>query len=86
MAQQVKNMAGIHEDVGSIPGFVHKMECRSQWQLGSGVAVACSCSSDLSPSLGPSMCHGCGPKKQNKQTKNKNKTPTNINLQLNNLH
>ena len=36
--------------------------CRSQMQLGSGitvaVAVADSCSSDWTPSLGTSVCHG----------------------------
>ena len=37
-------------------------------QLGSGVAVAVawgsSCSSDLTPSLGTSICHRYGPKKE----------------------
>ena len=33
VAQQVKNLTGIHEDVGSIP-------CLPQWAKGSGVAVA----------------------------------------------
>ena len=50
--------------------------CRSQRRLGSRVAVAVavpgveadSCSSDLTPSLGTSICCGCGPKKK---TKNK---------------
>ena len=41
--------------------------CRSQMQLGSGIAVAVvltgSYSSDWTPSLGTSLCHGCGPKK-----------------------
>ena len=50
--------------------------CRSQTWLGSGVAVAVaqasSCSSDLTPSLGNSMCHGCGPKKQKKKKTKKN--------------
>ena len=35
---------------------------------GSGIAVAVawasSCSSDSTPSLGISICHGCGPKKK----------------------
>ena len=45
--------------------------CRSQTQLGSGsdvaVAVASNYSSDWTPSLGPSICCNCSPKK----TKNK---------------
>ena len=44
--------------------------CRLQTWLGSGVAmaVASSCGSDSTPSLGPSICHKCSPKKQtNKQ-------------------
>ena len=47
--------------------------------LGSGIAVAVveagSCSSDLIPGLGTSICHGYGPKKD----KNKNE-----NLQIQN--
>ena len=41
--------------------------CRSQTRLGSGIAVAVaqagSNSSDSIPSLGTSICHGCGPKR-----------------------
>ena len=33
------------------------------------VMQACSRSSDWTPSLGTSICHGCGPKKQKKKTK-----------------
>ena len=49
--------------------------CRSQTQLGSGVdvavavAVAGSCSSDQTPSLGTSICCECGPKEQKKKNK-----------------
>ena len=60
--------------VRSIPGLTQWVKdlallwCRSQTQLGSGVAVAValsgSCSSNLNPSLGTSICHGCSPKKQ----------------------
>ena len=35
MAQQVKNVTSIHEDVGSNPGL-------SQWVKGSGIAMSCS--------------------------------------------
>ena len=52
--------------------------CRSQRQLGASVAVAVvqagSCSSDWTPSLRTSICHGCGPKK----TKTKKKSPGKI--------
>ena len=40
-------------------------------RLGSGFAVAVaqasSCSSNLTPSLGTSICHKCGPKKKGKK-------------------
>ena len=51
--------------------------CRSQTQLGSDVAVAVvqagGCSSNSTPSLGTSMCCGCGPKKRPKKEKKKEK-------------
>ena len=49
VAQQVKNPAGIHEEAGLIPGlsisglrigYCPELQCRSQMQLGSRVAVA----------------------------------------------
>ena len=47
--------------------------CRSQTRLGSCVAVAVvqagSCSSDWTPSLGTSTCHGSGPRKGRKTKK-----------------
>ena len=49
----------------------HKLRCRSQTQLGSGVAVAVvqpgSCSSDSTPSLGTFICCGYDPKGQKKK-------------------
>ena len=44
--------------------------CRLQMRFGSRVAVAvpCSCSSNLTPSLGTSICHRHGPKKTDRQT------------------
>ena len=77
MVQWVKNPMSIHEDsvqsLASLPGLriqhCREVRCRSQTQLGCGIAVAVveagSCSSDWTPSLGPSMCHRCGHKKTN---------------------
>ena len=46
----------------------HELLCRLQTQLRSGVAVtvveASSCSSNVTPSLGTSICQRCSPKKQ----------------------
>ena len=58
----------------------HVLWCRSQTRLGSHIAVALAvavavsvsvasnCSSDLIPSLGTSICHGCSPKRQKKKS------------------
>ena len=55
----------------------HELWCTSQTQLGYCVAEAVvytnSYSSDLTPSLGTSMCRGYGPKIQNQE---QNKKPT----------
>ena len=52
--------------------------CRLQMLLGSGLAVTVvqtsSCSSDLTPNLGTSMCLVCGSKKQNNNNNNKIKS------------
>jgi len=49
--------------------------CRWQMRLGSCIAVAVvwagSCSSDSTPSLGTSICFGCGPKKRTKKKEKK---------------
>ena len=51
----------------------HELWYRSQKQLESHIAVAVvkasSCSSNPTPILGRSTCHGCGPKKQKKKKK-----------------
>ena len=64
-----------HEVEGSIPGLAHgsriwrccELWYRPQTRLGLAVAVAVAqaggYSSDLTPSLGTSVCRGCGPKK-----------------------
>ena len=39
VAQQVKNLTSIHEDVGAIPGLI-QLWCRLQMGLRSGIAVA----------------------------------------------
>ena len=52
----------------------HELWCRLQTQLRSHVAVAVayagSCSSASIPSLGISICHRCGPKKQKRKKEN----------------
>ena len=54
----------------------HDLWYRSQMQLRSCLAVAVrqpsNCSSDSTPSLGTSVCHGCGPRNQKKKRKKKN--------------
>ena len=51
-----------------------KLWCRAQKQIRSGVVVAVaeagSYNSDLTPSLGTSMCHGYGPKSKKKKKRN----------------
>ena len=65
MRLQVQSLASL-----SGLGIWHCRElwCRLQTWLGSGVAVAGSCSSNLTPGLGTSMCHGRGPKKKKKKS------------------
>ena len=72
----VTNRTSIHEDSGSIPdlpqGWLKIQHCcelwyRSQMRLGSWVAMEPS--SNLSPSLGISICQGCSPKKTKKREK-----------------
>ena len=47
----------------------HELWYRLQKQLRSRVAVVGSNSSDLTPSLGISICHGCSPEKQKEKEK-----------------
>ena len=73
------NLTSIHEDTDLIPGLaqclkdlvLRELWCRSQTRLRSStvvaVALAGSCSSSLTPSLGTSICHRCGPKKRGKK-------------------
>ena len=78
------NPPSVHEDTGSVPGFVQRAEdpawlgCGCRCSCGSHVAVpaeeAGSCSSDSTPGLGTSICRRCGPKRTtNRQTNTLNK-------------
>ena len=79
--QRVKNLTSIHEDAGLTPGLTqwlrilhyHELQCRSQVQLGSGMAVALaytgSCISNLTCSLETSICCKSGPKKKKQRLK-----------------
>ena len=59
MAQWVKNLTRIHEDVS----------CDVGCQCGSGVVLASSYNSNLTPSLGTSIGCRCSPKKKNKKNR-----------------
>ena len=77
------NLTGNHEVAGSILALLNGLRiqhcseqwCRLQMRLGSCVVVALAQasrnSSDQTPSLGSSICHGCGPKKKTKRQKEK---------------
>ena len=80
-AQQLTNRTRTPEDPDLIPDLTPwvgvqrcgELWCRLQMQLRSPVALVMAvpgrCSSDLTPSLGTSICLQCDPKKQKKKKK-----------------
>ena len=70
MKMQVQSLASLS---GLRIQWCHQLQCRSQIQLVSGIAMAvakaCSCSSDLTPSTGISICCRCGHKKKKRENR-----------------
>ena len=78
MVQQVKNPTSIHEDAALIPSLAQWVKDLALPPTVAQVAdvallphccgcgVGLSCNSDSTPSLGPSICCRCGPKKKKK--------------------
>ena len=61
MRMRVPSLASLS---GSGVRCCHELWCRSRSWCCCGCGVGRSCSSGLTPSLGTSIRHGCGPKKQ----------------------
>ena len=76
MTQQVRSRYGVCEGVGLIPGLTQwvkgpvlsqamvEVADGAQMGRGCGCGGGLSCSSDLIPSLEPSICHQCSLKKE----------------------
>ena len=69
-------LSGLRICIAGSCGVGWQMQLKSCVAAATAVAKASGYSSDLTPSLGTSICQGCGPKKQKKKKKKRIKEGT----------
>ena len=75
---RLRTRHSVCEDADLIPGFTHWIKDPALPQRSSvavAVAQTCSCSSNLTPSSGISICHSAAVKREKKKQKKQKKTP-----------